>query len=74
MSDNVRQVLNKSNLGISAGLPLEASAEGIDELRANIQHLMDIEAIKQLKHAYFSLYRYRQTLKNWVPCSTTMFW
>ena len=48
-----RQVLNKKNLGITAGLPLQASAGGIDELRKDIQRLMDIEAIKQLKHAYF---------------------
>jgi hypothetical protein len=48
-----RQVLNKKNLGITAGLPLNASAGGIEELRADIQRLMDIEAIKQLKHAYF---------------------
>jgi hypothetical protein len=48
-----RQVLNKKNLGITAGLPLEASDGGIDQLRKDIQRLMDIEAIKQLKHAYF---------------------
>ena len=48
-----RQVLNKKNLGITAGLPLQASAGGIEELRQDIQRLMDIEAIKQLKHAYF---------------------
>ena len=48
-----RQVLNKANLGITDGLPLEASDGGIDELRRDIQRLMDIEAIKQLKHAYF---------------------
>ncbi len=48
-----RQVLNKSNMGISAGLPLQASAGGIEELRRDIQRLMDIEAIRQLKHAYF---------------------
>ncbi len=48
-----RQVLNKANLGIVDGLPLQASDGGLDELRKNIQHLMDIEAIKQLKHAYF---------------------
>lgn len=52
MSDE-RQILNKTNMGISDGIPLEASAGGIDELRADIQRLMDIEAIKQLKHAYF---------------------
>jgi SnoaL-like protein len=48
-----RQVLNKSNLGIKDGLPLQASEGGIEELRKDIQRLMDIEAIKQLKHAYF---------------------
>lgn len=48
-----RQVLNKQNLGIEPGLPLNASEGGIDELRKDIQRLMDIEAIKQLKHAYF---------------------
>lgn len=48
-----RQVLNKQNLNISDGLPLEASTGGIEELRKDIQRLMDIEAIKQLKHAYF---------------------
>jgi hypothetical protein len=51
MSD--RQVLNKENLGIKDGLPLQASTGGIEELRMDIQRLMDIEAIKQLKHAYF---------------------
>lgn len=48
-----RQVLNKQNLGIEPGLPLNASDGGIEELRKDIQRLMDIEAIKQLKHAYF---------------------
>lgn len=47
-----RQLLNKQNMGIVEGLPLEASDGGIEELRQNIQQLMDIEAIKQLKHAY----------------------
>ncbi len=48
-----RQVLNKKNLGIKAGLPLKACEGGIEDLRKDIQRLMDIEAIKQLKHAYF---------------------
>lgn len=48
-----RQLLNKANMGITEGIPLEASGGGIDELRKDIQRLMDIEAIKQLKHAYF---------------------
>ncbi|MBW2232238.1 MAG: nuclear transport factor 2 family protein [Deltaproteobacteria bacterium] len=45
--------LTKAAMGISEGIPLEVSEGGIDELRRDIQRLMDIEAIKQLKHAYF---------------------
>lgn len=48
-----RQKLSRENLGITDGIPLEASSGDIDELRKDIQRLMDIEAIKQLKHAYF---------------------
>ena len=48
-----RQKLTKQNLGIAEGLPLQASAGGIEELRRDIQRLMDIEAIRQLKYAYF---------------------
>ncbi len=48
-----RQVLNKKNLGITEGLPLQASSGGLEELRQDIQRLMDMEAIKQLKYAYF---------------------
>ena len=45
--------LDKPGMGIKEGLPLNVSSGGIEELRADIQRLMDIEAIKQLKHAYF---------------------
>ena len=48
-----RRVLNKTTMGLGEGLPFTASEGGIDELRKDIQRLMDIEAIKQLKHAYF---------------------
>jgi len=48
-----RQVLNKQNMGISEGLPLQASSGDLEALRKDIQRLMDIEAIKQTKHAYF---------------------
>ena len=48
-----QRVLDKAAMGIRDGWPLEASEGGLEELRRNIQHLMDIEAIKQLKHAYF---------------------
>ena len=43
-----RRVLNKKNLNIVEGLPLQASAGGIEELRRDIQRLMDMEAIRQL--------------------------
>ena len=52
MSDT-RQKLTRESLGIANGLPLEVSDGGIEELRRDVQMLMDIEAIKQLKHAYF---------------------
>lgn len=45
--------LTREAMGIEAGRPLNASSGGIDALRRDIQTLMDIEAIKQLKHAYF---------------------
>jgi len=45
--------LTRASMGISDGIPLTASEGGIEELRRDIQRLMDIEAIKQLKHAYF---------------------
>jgi len=48
-----RQKLTRENLGITEGIPLEVSGGGVEELRRDIQRLMDIEAIKQLKHAYF---------------------
>ena len=45
--------LTKAAMGIEEGPPLNASSGGLDELRRDIQRLMDIEAIKQLKSAYF---------------------
>ncbi len=48
-----RRVLNKETMGLREGLPLEISGDSPEELRRGIQTLMDIEAIKQLKHAYF---------------------
>ena len=52
-ANTVKGALTREAMGIADGLPLEASSGGIEELRADIQRLMDIEAIKQLKHAYF---------------------
>jgi hypothetical protein len=51
--DDFSGQLDKAGMGIEDGLPLNVSSGGIEELRADIQRLMDIEAIKQLKHAYF---------------------
>ncbi|MBT4521447.1 MAG: nuclear transport factor 2 family protein [Halieaceae bacterium] len=48
-----RQVLNKKTMGLDQSLPLQASQGGLEELRQDIQRLMDMEAIRQLKHAYF---------------------
>ena len=50
---NTRQKLTRAVLGIEDGLPLEVTPGGLEELRGDVQRLMDIEAIKQLKHAYF---------------------
>jgi hypothetical protein len=46
-------LLTRAGMGIRDGLPLEASKGGLEELRRDVQRLMDIEAIRQLKHAYF---------------------
>lgn len=48
-----RRVLDRETMGIADGIPLTVSSGGIEDLRRDIQRLMDIEAIKQLKHAYF---------------------
>jgi len=48
-----RRVLDKAGMGVVDGLPLETSGDDLASLRSDIQRLMDIEAIKQLKHAYF---------------------
>ncbi len=47
-----RKVLNRTSMGIAEGLPLDVSGDSPEELRRGLQTLMDIEAIKQLKHAY----------------------
>jgi len=61
-----RPALTRAYMGIPDGLPLTASKGGVDELRRDIQRLMDIEAIKQLKHAYF---RCLDTA-NWAELAT----
>ncbi len=48
-----RAVLNKAHMGISEGLPLKATDGDVEALRRDVQRLMDMEAIRQLKYAYF---------------------
>ena len=46
--------LDKAHLGIGGGESLQLSAGGdIDALRRDVQRLLDMEAIRQLKYAYF---------------------
>ena len=58
MSDDKKSAalgpITKATMGISAGRALNASPGGIDELRRDIQMLMDIEAIRQIKHQIHS--------------------
>ena len=53
MSTNGQMRLTKAEMGIEPGLPLNVTDGGVDELRRDLQRMMDIEAIKQLKGAYF---------------------
>ncbi len=53
MAANERRVLDKAGMGIEAGIALETTGSDPESLRKDIQRLMDIEAIKQLKHSYF---------------------
>lgn len=48
-----REPLTRDRLGISDGLPLEVTGDDPGSLRRGLQLLMDIEAIKRVKHAYF---------------------
>lgn len=45
--------LTKEAMGIVSGLPLEIADESPEALRSAVQVLLDIEAIKRAKHAYF---------------------
>jgi len=45
--------LNRETMEIVPRQALNVSQGGIEELRRDLQTMMDIEAIKQLKHAYF---------------------
>ena len=45
--------LTREAMGIARGMPLEIADESPEALRAAVQQLLDIEAIKRVKHAYF---------------------
>ena len=45
--------LTREAMGIVDGLPLEIADESPEALRDAVQQLLDIEAIKRVKHAYF---------------------
>lgn len=45
--------LTRTAMGIRPGLPLEIADQSPQALRDAVQLLLDIEAIKQVKHAYF---------------------
>src|SRR5690625_7816416 len=47
------QPLTRASMGITDGLPLEASSGDLGALRRDIQHLMDLEAIRPLKYGYY---------------------
>ena len=52
-NDNGRPTLTKEGMGIETGLPLEIAGDGPDAIRDAVQMLLDIEAIRRVKHAYF---------------------
>ncbi len=45
--------LTKQGMGITPGLPLEVADDSPGALRDAVQLLLDIEAIRRVKHAYF---------------------
>ena len=53
MSTDKNAPFTRATMGIVDGLPLTASSGGIEDLRRDVQMLMDMEAIRQLKHRYF---------------------
>ncbi|MDP6977104.1 MAG: nuclear transport factor 2 family protein [Myxococcota bacterium] len=48
-----QQPITKAEMGIEPGLPLDIGDGSPEALRRGVQTLLDIEAIRQLKHAYF---------------------
>ena len=47
------RTLTRQGIGIEEGLPLEIAGNSEDDLRRGLQMLLDMESIRQLKHAYF---------------------
>jgi hypothetical protein len=48
-----RPTLTREGMGITPGLPLEIAGDGPEALRDAVQLLLDMEAIRRVKHAYF---------------------
>jgi hypothetical protein len=53
MSTDKNAPFTRATMGIVDGLPLTASSGDIEDLRRDVQMLMDMEAIRQVKHRYF---------------------
>lgn len=51
--DSGQPTLTKQGMGIGTGLPLEIANDGPEALRDAVQLLLDMEAIRRVKHAYF---------------------
>jgi len=53
LAEKSQQPLTRAEMGIEPGLPLDLGDGSLESLQRGVQTLLDIEAIKQLKHAYF---------------------
>ena len=53
LAEKSKRQLTKTEMGIAEGLPLEVPGDTLEDVRRGLQMMMDMEAIRQLKHAYF---------------------
>ncbi len=63
-----QRILSREGLGLGEGLPLQVSSGGIEDLRRDIQRLMDMEAIRLSKHVYFRAL----DCANWAELETVL--
>ena len=52
-NDNGKPTLTREGMGIVTGLPLEIADDSPGALRDAVQLLLDMEAIRRVKHTYF---------------------